>query len=63
MELWTITEPGAELANDFYFSRQEAEAALEDARHAHRWHPEDAAALAAQHVERIELNDLTPSEN
>ena len=63
MEFWTIPEPGTGVANDFYFSREEAQAALEDARRRDWWHPEDAAALAVQYVERIELDDLTASEN
>ena len=63
MQVWTITEPGAVLANDFYFTREEAEAALEAARRRDGWHPEDVAALAAQHVEWILLDDPTPSAN
>jgi hypothetical protein len=54
VELWMITEPGAELASDFYFTREEAEAALEEARRRDNWHPEDAAALERQHVERVD---------
>jgi hypothetical protein len=54
VELWTITEPGTMLANDFYFSRAEAEAALEDARR-DTWHVDDAAAFAMLRVERIKL--------
>ena len=63
MELWTITEPGVIFAHYFYFTREEAAAALENARHCDNWHPDDIAALARQHVERIILNDLTPCPN
>ena len=54
MEVWTISEPGARLANDFYFTREEAEAALAEAQR-DIWHPEDAAAVAMLRVERIKL--------
>jgi hypothetical protein len=42
---------------DFYFSREAAEAALEDARRRDCWRPEDAAALAVQYLERIVPDD------
>jgi len=41
---------------------EEAEAALEEARRRDSWHLEDVAALARLHVERIELDEATPSE-
>jgi hypothetical protein len=63
MELWTILEAGVPFANDFYFTREQAEAALENARHRDNWHPDDVAALARQRVERIVLDDLTPCPN
>ena len=44
MKLWTITEPGNPFANDFYFTREEAEAALDYARRYDNWHPDDVTA-------------------
>ena len=55
MELWTITEAGARVANDFYFTREEAEAALAEAQR-DIWHPEDAAAVAMLRAERIKFD-------
>jgi hypothetical protein len=63
MELWTITDPAVALATQFYCTRAEAAAALADARRQDCWHPEDVAALARQRVERIVLDDPTPSAN
>jgi hypothetical protein len=63
MELWTITEPGVTFASSFYFTREEAEAALANARRRDCWRPHDIAALARQQVERIVLDEPTPSQN
>ena len=61
MELWTITEAGARVANDFYFTREEAEAALAEAQR-DTSHPEDAAMVALLRVERIRLDaDASPN--
>jgi hypothetical protein len=62
VERWTLIEPEATLANDFYGSREQAEAALAEARRL-VWHPADAAALAPLHVERNTLDPLEPTLN
>ena len=63
MELWAITEPGVMFAHYFYFTREQAEAALDYARCRDNWNPDDIATLARQRVERIVLDDLRPCPN